>query len=201
MKNTKNKGDSKDGFWRRLTKLVGYSLLLALTVFFRPPLYGQETQRAPINVNLIIDGSESFTGVRAQVTSWVNNRLDQILADGDRVTVWSAGVQASVIYSDTITSSAEREAVKRSIGELTVSGTNADFTGALREAAARQSTGFSYTLLISASPQALSSVISGPNANLLRYSRIEDFTNWRALVVGLNIDTRVRRAAGAFFGS
>jgi hypothetical protein len=176
-------------------------LLLALLVFTGlSGVYAQTaSERAPIDVNLIIDGSDSLTSVKDEVMTWLFRRLDQILVTGDRVTVWSAGAATRVIYSARIEGNTEREAVKNSIRELSPSGNYADFSGALREAATRQSRPFSYTLLISASPASLSSVLSGPHSNLLRNSRVEEFTDWRALVVGLNIDARVRRAAAAFF--
>ncbi|MCL2805106.1 MAG: hypothetical protein FWD26_04125 [Treponema sp.] len=169
-----------------------------LAVFCLSPLFGAD--RAPINVNLIIDGSSSLGAVKTNVTDWVSGRLDQILAAGDRVTIWSAGSSARVIYSGTMNSQSDRDAAKRSIRDLSGSGTSADFSGALREAAAlRSSAGFSYTLLISASPAALTSTLSGPQANLMRFSRIEEFSGWRAIVVGLNIDARVKSSAASFF--
>jgi len=176
-------------------------LMLALAAFIcLSSLYGSEAQRNPINVNLIIDGSSSLSAVKDEITSWVLSRLDAILAEGDNVTVWSAGTSAKVIYSGRINSAADTDAVKNSIRQLSGSGDTADFSGALREASLLQSPSFSYTLLISASQSSLSSVLSSPQANLLRYSRVEEFPDWRALVVGLNIDARVKRAAAAFFG-
>jgi hypothetical protein len=172
-------------------------LFLVFAVFFRlTPAYAQ---RAPIDVNLIIDGSSSLTGVKNEVTTWVSGRLDQILVEGDMVTVWSAGTQSKVIYSGKIEGAAGKEAVKKSIRDISPFGNNPDFSGALRDAASRQSSSYNYTLLISSSPAALSSVLSSPQASLLRFSRVEEFPDWRALVVGLNIDARVKRAAAAFF--
>ena len=158
-------------------------------------------QRTPIDINLIIDGSSSLSGVKNEITAWVSGRLDQILADGDRVTVWSAGQGAKIIYSGKMDSAADRDAAKKSIRDLSPSGNNADFSGALRDASSRQNSPYSYTLLISASPAALSSVLTGRQANLLRFSRVEEFTGWRAVVVGLNIDSRVRRSASAFYNN
>jgi len=171
-------------------------LPLVLAVFFG--ISNAHAQRAPIDVNLIVDGSASFSGVKEEAASWINNRLGQILIDGDRITVWSAGASARVIYTGRVESNT-REAVNRSIRDIEPSGNNPDFSSALREAAGRQSSSYSYTLLISASAQALSSVINNPQGNLLRYSRVEDFSSWRALVVGLNLDSRVRRATTAYF--
>jgi len=170
-------------------------LLFLLSAFFcLSPLYGQ---RSPIDINLIIDSSSSLAGVKGEINAWLTERLDEILVDGDRVIIWSAGLSSSVIYSGSI-NTIEKETVKAKINDIIPQGSSADFTGALRDAAARQVTGYSYTLLITASPDALSSILSGPNINLLRFSRIEEHSLWRSLVVGLNIDSRVKRDAAAF---
>jgi hypothetical protein len=168
-----------------------FAVFLSLTPVF--------AQRAPIDINLIIDGSSSLTAVKNEVTTWVSGRLDQILAEGDRVTIWSAGTQSKVIYAGKIEGAPGREAVKKSIRDITPAGNTPDFSGALRDAASRQNSSFSYTLLISATPAALSSVLSTRQAGLLRFSRVEEFTNWRALVVGLNIDGKVKKSAAAYF--
>jgi len=178
-----------------------YFLLLAVLVLGGLlPLYG-DNQRAPIDVNLIIDGSSSNAGVKEEISAWVLSRLDQILTEGDRVTIWNAGAAARVVYTGTINSDSDREDVRRSIREFSSASDNADFSGALREAATRQGSSFSYTLLVYASPVALSSLLSSPQANLLRFSRVEEFSGWRVLVVGLNLEQRVRQAAANFFGS
>ena len=177
---------------RQDLKIVKFLLPLVLAAFFG--LSSAYAQRAPIDINLIIDGSSSFSSVKEEVTSWILGRLDQILVDGDKVTIWNAGSPSKVIYSG-----ADKEAAKKSVNDLSPSGNSADFSGALREAASKQSSSYSYTLLISASPTALSSVLSGPQANLLKFSRVEEFNSWRALVVGLNLDTKVKKASTSFF--
>jgi len=174
---------------------------MVLTVFFRLyPAYA-DTARPSIDINLIIDGSAGFTGVKEEVSSWIISRLDQLLLDGDKVTVWSTGTSAKVVYTGKINGNNDRDAVKKSIRDISGSGATADFSGALRDAASRTGSGLCYTLLISASPSALSSLLSGPQAGLLRYSRVEEFSKWRALVVGLNLDEKVKRAAAGFYGS
>jgi len=183
---------------KRIRKTEFISILVVFICFIAPAgLFG--TDRAPINVNLIIDGSSSLSAVKNEVSSWLINRLDAILVEGDNLVIWSAGSAARVIYTGRINGASDIEAAKNSFRQLSGSGGTADFSGALREAAARQSSGYSYTLLISASPEALSGVLASPQAGLLRYSRVEEYTTWRALVVGLNIETRVSTAAAAFF--
>jgi len=180
-------------------KKTGISVLITmifLAVFNLSPLYSAD--RSSINVNVIIDTSSSFTAVKQVITTWLSTRLDRILQDGDKVTVWSAGPSSKIIYTGTIGGQPDREAAKKSIRDLTGEGTNADLSGALRSAANARS-GFSYTLLVSASSTSLSSLLSGPQSNLMRFSRVEEFSGWRAIVVGLNMDARIKRAAAAFF--
>jgi hypothetical protein len=178
-----------------------FQLLLVFTVFCcLSPVYA-DNPRPAIDINLIIDGSAGLSGVKEEVSSWILKRLDQLLVDGDRVTVWSTGTSAKVVYTGKINSNTDKDAVKKSIRDISGSGTIADFSGALRDAASRPSSGLCYTLLISASPSALSSLLSGPQAGLMRYSRVEEFSGWRAIVVGLNLDAKVKRAAANFYGS
>jgi len=181
---------------RKPQKIIKFMLFFVFSVFINLSVHAQ---RAPIDVYLIIDGSASLSSVKNEVTNWISGRLDQILTDGDRVTVWNAGVQSKVIYTGKIDGAPGKDAVKKSIKDLAPTGNKPDFSGALRDAASRQSSSYSYTLLISASPAALTSVLLSPQANLLRFSRIEEFPEWRALVVGLNIDAKVKKSATAFF--
>jgi len=181
---------------------TGIAILLGFIVFCGlSPLYGAEPPRSPIDINLIIDGSAALANTKEEITAWVFKRFDQMFVEGDRVTVWNAGGTARIVYNNRINNEADREAFRKSIQDISAAGSSADLSGALREAAARESSGLCYTLLISASPMALSSLLSGPQANLLRFSRVEEFSGWRALVIGLNLDTRVRNAAAEFFGS
>jgi hypothetical protein len=180
----------------RLKKPLKIMLFFVFSVFINLPAHAQ---RDPIDVYLIIDGSASLASVKNEVNAWISVRLDQILTDGDRVTVWSAGSQSKVIYTGKIDGTPGKDAVKKSINDLVPAGNKPDFSGALRDAASRQNTNYSYTLLISASPAALTSVLLSPQANLLRFSRIEEFPDWRALVVGLNLDSKVKKSATAFF--
>jgi hypothetical protein len=166
-------------------------------------LLGAQTRGAPIDVNLIIDSSESLSAVKEEVTAWLSrNFVDQVLAEGDNITVWSVGSAAKIIFSGKINENSDREDLKKNIREIAASGKTADFTGALQEAALRrQSSPFSYTLLISVSTAALEPVLSGRQASLMRFSRVEEFSGWRALVVGLNLEEKVGKAAAAFLGS
>jgi hypothetical protein len=183
------------------TGIYGIIFGLAVIVFgVFTPLLEAEARSAPIDANLIIDGSESLSAVKEEAAAWLSRGfIDQMLAEGDSITVWSAGSQAKVIFSGTIGGNYSKEDLKKSVLEIAASGETADFAGALKEAAQkRPGAPFSYTLLISASPDA---VFSSGQSSLLRFSRVEEFPGWRALVVGLNLEEKVERAAAAFLGS
>jgi hypothetical protein len=178
---------------------ITIGLALALFLGFSP-LYGADSRSAPIEVHLIIDGSAALAKVQSDVSGWISaNLVDLRLREGDRITIWNAGGKAEIVYSDSLKNDAEKENVKKALQAFSPKGDAADFAGALRDAAARSSSqGLIYTLLISASPSAHSPILQGPQANLIRFSRVEEFRGWRALVVALNIESRVRQAAAAY---
>lgn len=177
--------------------LLGLALVLAAGRF---PC-GADTRSAPAAFNLIIDGSAALSNVLDEVTEWIFGELvDRRLQEGDRITIWSAGDTAEVLYSGTLRGGEEKAALKKILQSLSAKGERADFSGALRDALARSSNqSITYTLLVSASASALSPTLLGPQANLVRFSRIEEFRGWRALVVALNIDSQVRQAVAAYF--
>jgi hypothetical protein len=174
-------------------------LILVLLWGFSP-LYGADERDVRIEVNLIIDGSAGLARVLNDVNGWLSaNLVDLRLREGDQITIWSAGGTAEIVYADTLKNDAGKESVKKALQTLSAKGDSADFAGALRDAVSRSSgKGIIYTLLVSASAAALSPTLLGPQANLVRFSRIEEFRGWRALVVGLNIESRVRQAASAY---
>ena len=178
---------------------IVFGLVLAVFLGFSP-VYGQNTRNAQIDVNLIIDGSEAFSEVAGEATGWVSqNLIDELMLAGDRITVWNAGEAAKIVYSESIKNDADKESVKRTLRGLAQAGNGADFSGALREAASRApSSGICYTLLVSSSAAALTPTLLGPQANLMRFSRIVEFRGWRILVVGLNMESKIKQAAAAF---
>jgi len=70
------------------------------------PLFGQEApsdtdqRNTPITVNLIIDGSQALSGAANVLGTHISNNLvDRVLQTGDRLTIWSAGQSAKILYS------------------------------------------------------------------------------------------------------
>ncbi|MDR2434727.1 MAG: hypothetical protein LBD47_09190 [Treponema sp.] len=183
----------------RVTARVLFGLVLIL--FAGRGLYGADTRSAYIEVNVIIDGSAALSGEQDDIAAWISgNLVDSRLREGDRITIWNAGGKAEIVYSGTLKSDADKENVKKTLKSLSAGGDTADFAGALREAASRSTgKGITYTLLVSASQAALSSALQGPSADLIRFSRLEESRGWQALLIALNIDSRIRQAAAAYF--
>jgi hypothetical protein len=181
-------------------KIAGTVFAAILLVFGGSGLYS-DGRNTPITVYLIIDGSQALNSVIDDVSAWVSGSLlDQVLQNGDRLVMQSVQSPGAVktVYAG-IYGPGEREKILRELAAVPAEGDGGtpDFAPALQAAAA--SGGFSYTLLICASPSGLSPTLDGPGAGLLKYSRMEEFRGWRAVVVGLNLNERVRRAASDWF--
>lgn len=179
---------------KTITKIT---LAFILTGFLGlSPLYGENTRGVQVEFNLIVDNSRAFSEIADNALAWVSQAIvNDMMMAGDRVTIWGAGEPAQIIFSGDINSNADRKNVKLALHGLCASAARADFLGALQQAASSPPfAGITYTLLVSSMP-ALASAIAGPAAGLLRISRVEEFPGWRAVVVGLNLDARVRQMA------
>ena len=176
------------------TTIIAILIAVACGAFF--PLFGSDQRNTPITVNLIVDGSQALSGVINDVSSTITkNLVDGILQTGDRLTIWSAGKAAQILYSETLQTSNDIENIKKTLKNLPAQGDVADFSAALRDVAARKSgQNIYYTMLVSASP-----ALPGTNPQLLRFSRVEEHAGWRLLVIAPDINERVRQAAVAFF--
>jgi hypothetical protein len=184
-----------------ISKKIVLGLFLAV-LCLSPGLYAQDTRTAAIDLNLIVDVSGALKNAGNEAVAWVSDYLiDQILQDGDRITVWNAAGKAQIVHADTLSGAEGKETVKNILRSLAFQGNSADFSGALKDAASRANAGaaMTYTILISGSSSSLSPLLLGSDSNLLRYSRVEEFSGWRALVIALNINAQVQRAATAYF--
>ena len=169
---------------------------LGALLFCLPALsFGADLRTLPMDVYLILDPSPALGNQREAAVKWLCDQvIEGQLVEGDTLTILNAGSRPAVLFSDTIgagNKEAAKEAVRKAAG-----GDTADYPAALREAASRQAARggrLSYTLLISGT--------GGPSAasgGLVRYSRVQEFSGWRALTVGLGLERRVREAAAAY---
>ena len=122
-----------------------------------------------------------------------------MLLKEDRIWIWTAGSSPELIYSGTLEN---KEPAKTAIRSIKYQGDKADYKGALQEAKAQagKSDRTSYTLLVSGSGAKDPPSQEAESAGLLRHSRVESFSGWRVLTVGLDIDSKVNRSS-AYYNS
>lgn len=170
---------------------------MGLTAF----LWGAEPRAVPIDMYIIVDGSSAMERGWEEALAWLcTTVVDGILQQGDRLWIWTAGDRPQLIYSGAV--EAGRESVKTAIRSVQFQGDRADYQAALREvrtALARQDgKRLTYTLLVSGSGAKDPPSREAESAGLLRYSRVESFSGWRVLTVGLDIDAKVRRSSAYY---
>ena len=186
-------------------------VLLALFMLFPgleqgPRLLFAQNRQIPLDLYIIVDASERLREDRNEILAWINTELiDRLLQDGDRLVIWTAGNQARILHSETI--SGQTSTAKEILAGFQIAGTNPDFSGAVREAASMASrenpsgNRINYTILISSSAEALASSFRGGSAGLFRWFRTERSSQWQALVIDPNIAQRANQAATAFMNS
>ena len=180
--------------------------ILTILVSYLPLLHAEDKRTIPLDMYLIIDGSKALKSSKDDAISWVNQQVvDRTLVEGDRITVWNAGDKSRIIYSDTISASAGKDALKNTLQSLDTAGKTADFSGALKEVLSKvsQTPGnrLPYTMLITSSAVGLEPALNGSSQNLLRWFRSEKYERWQVLVVAPNIDGKVRQHAQAYMSS
>jgi hypothetical protein len=176
-----------------------------LIAFFLLPqgVRAADSRSIPIEVNIIMDGSAAMQEADSGAIEWVcGNVIDTLLREGDTLRIWIAGETAQVLFSGPVKDETAKEDIRKLLrSPLPGSGT-ADFTGALREAsrlsASRTGAAMTYTLLVTASSAGLSPTLLGAGAQYMRYSRVMEFSGWRALVIALNADSWVQNAAKSY---
>jgi len=169
-------------------------------------LKAEDKRNIPLDIYLIIDGSESLQNSKNEAIGWINEKVvDRILMDGDKITILAAGDRSQVIFSETVTGSGGKQAVKDKLLALETRGKKADFSGALRETASKISQisreRIPLTMLITASAEGLEPVLTGSSQGLLRWFRSEKFQRWQVLIVAPDIGKKVREAAAAYMSS
>jgi hypothetical protein len=183
-------------------KKTAFGLFFAL-LFFPGFLQAEDTRTVPLDMYLIVDGSSQLPEAKRETIAWIGEQvIDRILMDGDTLTLWSAGPRAQVLFSETLGGANGKDAVKAKLSAIDASAGVPDFSGALRDAASRAGRGgagrIKYTMLVSGSAESLAPALKGKDAGLFRWSKVEEYSRFRVLVVAPDIHDKVRLAAAAY---
>jgi hypothetical protein len=183
-------------------KTPGMLLLTACFLCLFPVGTWAQGREIPLDVYIIVDSSSAMEKGKNEAVSWLcDTVIDGILKDGDRVSIWTAGAKSELVYSGAVSADIKVE-VKNLITQITFSGLSADYKGALGEALTKSRTSpdkrLTYTLLVSGSNPKDPPIKEAESAGLLLYSRVENFSGWKVLTVGLDIASRVRDSAASY---
>ena len=181
-------------------------LFLSFFLVFLIPAGAENNRDIALDMFLIIDSSQAMETPKNEVISWLNDRvIDEILINGDSITVWAAGERAEIIYSDTISTDTSKSELRERIRNLNTDGRAADFTGALRELEPRVSgvpqDRLAYSMLITSSAEGLVPLLTGTAQQIFRWSRSERYERWQVFIFAPDIGPRVQQAASAFLGA
>ncbi|MDR3337535.1 MAG: hypothetical protein LBT16_10045 [Treponema sp.] len=180
-------------------------LIFGLFFFIIPPaLWSAGERPAPLDMFLIIDGSVALNNGKNEAFAWLcDTIIGDLLLDGDNLTIWLAGTRANRIFQGPLSGAGSKEGVKGIIRSIELSGTKADYAGALREAikmdAREKRRRMTCTVLVSGSAPGYAAFPgNSETARLLRYSRIEEHGAWRAITAALNIGPEIQKKAAEF---
>ena len=171
-------------------RILSIFCLLAVCV---SSAWGANNRTTPIDVYIIVDSSTAMEKGREEASAWLcNTIIDGMLLQEDRIWIWTAGSKPELIYSGTL---GNKEEAKSAIRSIRYQGDTADYKGALQEAKnqANRSNRTTYALLISGSGAKDPPSREAESAGLLQYSRVENFSGWRVLTVGLDVGSKVNR--------
>jgi len=177
-----------------------FIIILIILVGFSSLLKADDKRVIPLDLYLVIDSSESINSVKTEALDWVYSKIvDRLLVEGDKVTIWSAGDRAQIIYNGEISASGGKPEIRDLLQNLVTNGKKADFSGAFADLAPRVSqtspNRLSYTVLVTSSAGVLESALTGSSQALLRWSRSEKYSGWQVLVAAPDIAPKVKQAA------
>jgi len=183
-----------------------FFIFMIILVVFTSFLNADDKRDIPLDLYLVIDCSESFNNAKSDALAWVSSKLvDRLLIEGDKVTIWSAGDSARIIYNGEITASGGKREIMDLLQNLATNGKTADFPGAFGDLAPRVSqtsqNRLSYTVIVTSSALRLESSLTGSSQALLRWSRSEKYSGWQVLVAAPDIAPKVRQAALSYMSS
>ncbi|MDR3302909.1 MAG: hypothetical protein LBS86_00685 [Treponema sp.] len=181
------------------------SIALVLIVALAVPavLFSADKRSIPLDMFIIIDASTALRNVKDAVIEWVCDHLiDNQLQDGDHLTVWLVTDNAQIVFSDSL-DRVRKGAVKTTLRKLRPSGGNANFSAALHDAAVRataiqNANHIVSTFLVVGAESDIFLNKADDAAELLRFSRVQDFSGWRLLTIGLGLAAQVQRGAAGW---
>lgn len=171
-------------------------------------LYAENVRSGTIDVYLLVDASNAMEKSGRRALDWVNNAVvHDILIPGDRVQLWSISETPELLFSSTLEHAEDLVKLSRTIDSIQFSAVRADYTAALRKAVEAESersnrTIIAFTLMIEGYDDGNAgkdnNTTEADVAELLRYSRVDDYPGWKVITIGLGIEPRIKSATASY---
>jgi hypothetical protein len=161
------------------------------------PVFGTDQRNRGLDIYIIFDDSTMNSSSKTEAIQWIGALIDRILQNGDRLVLCSPGERPEILFDRVISGEDQKTEAKNLLRTISGGRGSVDYVAALREAA-RRGVGqrMAYTLLIGGS--GLGSGQENAVAELLRYSKTDNFSGWKVITIGLAVDSRAGRAAVSY---
>jgi hypothetical protein len=153
------------------------------------PLLQLAAQERVVEMRIVIDMSASLAQGKAGAVNWLcDTVVDRTLQGGDSFYLVASGGNAEVIFDGVIGDAAQKEEIKEKIRALGDPSGESHAAETLRHIFSDRTHGpISVTIIVCGTDLNM-------DADLLRYSRTENFAYWRAVTVADGLGAEVDRA-------
>lgn len=152
---------------------------------------------------LLIDTSIALSSHYNEALNWIQRSVfEEVLQKEDTLTILSAGRQVKVLYQSRYMGPESIKDLVKLMQDLSIQEPSADFIGAIGEAKQRDADKanmdtLGIALMVTGTDETVhkAGINTRELENLLKYSKVEDFPGWKLIIIGLNMDDKVRTAA------
>ncbi|MDR1211180.1 MAG: hypothetical protein LBK40_02995 [Spirochaetaceae bacterium] len=176
----------------------GKRILFLSVLFCALPVFAADQRSRGLDVYVIFDDSTMDSANRAEAVSWLClTFIDRILQNGDRLVLCSARERPEILFNRTISGEDQKTEAKNLVRNISGGRGTVNYAAALRDAARRNAEQrIAYTLLIGGAGMGVSQ--ENDVAELLRYSKTDNFPGWKIITIGLGVDSRAGSAAASY---
>lgn len=178
-----------------------------MLLFVSFSIYAEDGRNGPVDLYLLIDTSFSLSNHYSEVVSWIRSTIfEELLQQGDSITIVAAGESVQVLSEISITGQESFQELEKLLQSIRLQDTYVNWAGAIREIKRRDSMKFNQqslgVALMITGTDSRGPVSNGEKTGnwegLLKYSKVEDFPGWKVLVIGLNVDGKIKVAAAEY---
>jgi len=192
---------------RSITYIKLFWISIFILISINIPVFAEDLRKGPIDLYLLIDTSTSLASHYNEALSWIRSTIFQeILQKDDYVTLIGAGESVQILSETRFEGPESSQGLEKLLQSIRLQDKHADLAGAIRETkrrdASKSTTNTLGVALMITGTDERGSLFNGGQAKdleiLLKYSKVEDFPGWKLIVIGLNVDGKIKAAAAEY---